>query len=191
MVRGLIIGMCLLAGSVSAQRELYVRPGLLSSSLTISPTFMLNRDESSYYLTGFLEGKLDNHLSFRGETHYHVGGSERIPYFKLASRTHFGIQYHLNKGNLDGYIGLMPGFMITQVNNDFNSLGENPVHVVPSFSTNIGVSYYVWKVVHFFANVTYVHSTVNEVRDVNSRADELMISAGLGFNINAVKQKKK
>ena len=84
----------------------------------------------------------------------------------------------------------MPGFTIAQVNRNFNQQGKNPVHFVPSFSANIGVTYYVWKVFNFFANVTYINSTVRGMdNSVNGRADELMISAGLGFNVNAVRAK--
>ena len=76
-----------------------------------------------------------------------------------------------------------------QIHGNFDASGENPLHVVPTFATNIGVTYYIWKFFNFFANVTYVHSTVRDIRNMNGRTDELMISAGLGLNINAVKVK--
>lgn len=190
MVKEFLVCICLLSFNADAQREVYIRPGLLNSALTFSPSIMLNRAESNYYLTGFLQGRLDNHLSFRGESHYLVGGSEKHPFFKMSSRTYFGIQYGLSKGNLDTYVGFMPGFTIAQVHRNFNEDGKNPVHVAPSFSANIGLTYYIWKVFNVFANVTYVNSTVYGMRtEINGRSDELMISAGLGFNINAVKAK--
>jgi len=190
MGKRLMIIACLMSYSSIAQKEVYIRAGLLNSALTYSPSLMLNRSESNYYVTGFLQGRLDKHLSFRGETHYLAGSSVKHSYFKLSSRTFFGLQYGVSKGNLDTYIGFMPGFTIAQVHRDFNEKGKNPVHFAPSFSANIGTTYYIWKVFNVFANVTYVHSTIRGMSTaINGRSDELMISAGLGFNVNAVRAK--
>jgi hypothetical protein len=181
--------MCLVAFSGMAQREDYIRPGLLKASATISPGWMLNKPELNYNVSGFLEGYLEKKLSLRGETHYFVDGKNDVPFYKFNSRTFFGVLYHVNKNNLDGHVGFMPGVSFIQVNGDLNSSGKNPVHVVPSFSANIGLTFYVWKFCHFFANATYVHSTINGLKDVDGRSDEFMISAGLGFNVNMLKAK--
>lgn len=177
--------------SISAlgQREQYVRPGLINSGLTITPSTMLNRNENNIYLSGHLEGRLDKHLSIRGETFYYIDGKNEIPYFNFNTRTFLGVLYHVNKGNLDSHIGFMPGMSIMQINGDLNTKGEMPYRVVPTFAANIGVTYYVWKFFNFFANVTYVHSTAHQVVRTNGRNDELMISAGLGLNVNAIKAK--
>ncbi len=187
MGKKLMIIMSLITFGSQAQQEVYIRGGLLSSSLTFSPSKMLNRNESNYYLTGFLQGRLDKHLSFRGETHFRVGGSAENPYFKLCGRTFFGLQYGVNKGNLDTYVGFMPGFTVAQINRTSADSGEPPVKLVPSFSANIGTTYYIWKFFNVFANVTYIHSTARGLENGYGRSDELMFSAGLGFNINAVK----
>lgn len=185
----IIIAMCLLTLTSSAQNEDYIRPGLLAASLTVSPSWMLNRDEVNYNLTGFLEGHLDKHISLRGETHYFLDGKKDSPFLKLNSRTLFGVQYHLNKNNLDGHIGLLPGLSIMQVNGVLNTDGRVSTHVVPTISMKAGVSYYVWKIFHFFADVTYVHSSIHGMDQINGRADELYISAGLGFNVNTIREK--
>lgn len=183
MVRVVLIVVFFSSFQAFAQREVYIRPGLISTGLTISPSQMLNRAESNYYLSGFITGRLDKHLSFRGESHYFVDGALDVPYFKSGLRTHFGLQYHLSKGNFDAHIGFLPGLAVQEVNGEVFS----PVHVTPSFSSNVGVTYYVWKFFNFFANVTYLHSTIHDVTGGNGRTDELMFSAGLGLNINTVK----
>lgn len=183
---------CLMTFNGTAQREDYIRPGLLRSSLTISPSWMLNKSEVNYNLTGFLEGYVDKHLSFRGESHYFVDGRDKNPFYKFNSQTYFGVLGHVNKNNFDAHLGFMPGFSINQVNGDFNTNGKNQIHFTPTFSTNIGCTYYIWKVFNVFANVTYVHSSITELdrsAGFNGRADELMISAGLGFYVNAIRNK--
>lgn len=189
MVRILISVFVTIVFGVLGQREQYVRPGLINAGLTITPSTMLNRNESNIYLSGHLEGRLDKHLSIRGETFYYVDGKNEVPYFNFNTRTFFGVLYHLNKGNFDSHIGFMPGMSVMQINGDFNTKGDMPYRVVPSMAANIGVTYYVWKFFNFFANVTYVHSTAHQVIRPGGRSDELMISAGLGLNVNTVKAK--
>lgn len=178
------------SGMVSAQEDIYVRPGLITATSTISPSFMLNRKEVNYYVTGFFDVRIDKNLSFRGETHYLTGSNKDTPYFRNNSRTHFGVQYHKSVKNFDSYIGFMPGFSVLQLTDDRSIGNEQMTRFVPGFTANIGVTYYVWKYFNFFANFTYHNTTVRGVTQTNNRADEFMISAGLGFNINAVKEKK-
>lgn len=189
MVRTLIVVFVCVVFRVFGQSEVYVRPGLLNAGLTITPSTMLNRNENNIYLSGHLEGRLDDRLSIRGETFYYIDGKNEIPYFNFNTRTFLGVLYHMNKGNFDSHVGFMPGMSVMQINGDYNHSNELPYRVVPSFAANVGVTYYVWKFFNFFANVTYVHSTANHVTVGNGRADELMVSAGLGLNVNTIKAK--
>lgn len=177
----------LLASSGIFGQETYVRPGLISTSLTISPSSMLNRSDNNYYLTGFLEGRVDKHLSFRGETHFFMDGEKEIPYFKRAARTYFGIQCHLPVKNFDPYIGFMPGVALLQLNTDRIGGEQQGIKAVPSVSFNLGASYYIWKYFHVFLNASYVKSTVYGFEETSGKSDELIFSAGLGLNINAKK----
>ena len=177
---------------VSAQEEAavekyYVRPGLITSTATISPSIMLNRNQINYYVTGFWQIRFHKNLTFRGEGHYLTGGNKDIPYFRNNGRAHFGVEYHKSVKNFDSYIGFMPGFSILQLTDDRSLADEQMLRFVPTFSANIGVTYYVWKYFNFFANFTYLNTTVRGVTKTNNRADEIMLSAGLGFNINAKK----
>jgi hypothetical protein len=54
-----------------------------------------------------------------------------------------------------------------------------------------GVSYYVWKYFHFFADLTYVNSTLRGTSFGSHKMDELILSAGLGFQINVKKSKSR
>jgi len=187
MVKLTIIAASLLSLGLYGQNKDYIGPGLLKSSLTISPSWMLNRPEINYYLSGFVEGYLERNISLRGETHYFVDGKREIPYLNRNSATYFGVLYHINKNNTDAHIGFMPGISIIQINSSSVSNTQNRTHVNPSFSINIGATVYIWKFCHFFTNITYIHTTLRGEGELNGRADELMISAGLGFNFNAIK----
>lgn len=180
---------CLVALNGTAQQEDYIQPGLIKSSLTISPSWMLNKPEANYYLTGFLEGYLTKHVSWRGETNYFIDGRDENPFYKFNSQTSFGVLAHVNKNNLDAHVGFMPGLSINQVNGDVNAQGKN--HFTPTFSINAGATYYMWKFFHVFANATYIHATINGLdreAGLDGRADEFMISAGLGFNLNLIRK---
>lgn len=189
MVRGMIVLMCMGVFTSTAQQDIYIRPGLLGAGTTISPSFMLNKSEMNYYITGFLEGFVDKHVSIRGETHYFVDGKEDLPFLKNSIRTHFGISYHRNHKNLDGFINFMPGAAIMQINGAYKPNGDIQTHVVPSFKVGVGVTYYVWKIFNFFAEVSYYNSTARNLNNVDGRTDELMISAGLAFNVNTIRAK--
>ena len=188
----IIAVLCLLAFSATAQKDDYIRPGLLKSSLTITPSWMLNKSDLNYNLTGFLEGYLDKHLSLRMESHYFMDGRNDDPFYKFNSQNYFGVLTHINKNNFDAHLGFMPGFSVNQVSGDLKTNGKHQIHFTPTFAINIGCTYYIWKVFNVFANATYVHSSISELNragGIDGRADEFMISAGLGFNVNTIRKK--
>ncbi len=189
MVRGMIIALCLVALNGTAQQETYIRPGLLRSTMTFSPSYMLNNTTTNYYVTGLLEGYLNENLSIRSEAHYLVGAKspELSPFFKNSIRASLGVQLHAPIGNFDSYLGFAPSFSVSQLNAEVDANGDHPFHFEPSFAIKAGFTYYVWKFFNFFAEATYYNTTVLNLDRINGRADELMISVGLGFNINTKK----
>lgn len=172
----------------------YRQPGLLSASMTFSPGTMLNRKSNNFYLSGFAEYQLDNKVSLRGDSYVFLNSSDAIPFVQQGFRTYFGAFYHLNQAlysNWDVKIGFQPGVSIMQPELwVVNSPGVEPqsrYHVSPSFSISTGVDYYVWKYFHFFANLAYVNSTMRGLPDGGEKTDELLFSAGLGFQIQTRK----
>lgn len=167
-------------------QELYIRQGLIKASATISPGKMLNRPTSTIYLSGFAEYHVEKNVSLRGETFWYVDGESANAnpdlHFDRASRTYFGVFYHLNKRNWDNYLGFQPGISI--IKPQFAGRTE----VVPSFAITLGTSYFVWKFFHFFANVSYLNSSLRDFSDGTRKADELVLSAGLGFQVNTKKK---
>lgn len=188
MVRIILCAMIFFNGSSGYSQESYIQPGLLKASATIAPSKMLNRTVDNIYLSGFLEYHLDKRLSLRGDTYWYIdGNAEKTTDEKLsgASRTYFGLFYHLNKTNWDNYFGLQSGISLLR----FSAISPT-ISVSPSFALTAGTSFFVWKYFHFFANLTYVNSSARGIPGGSRKADELIMSAGLGFQINTKRSGK-
>ena len=187
MVKCIFALICFSSLRAGAQQEIYIRPGLLATSMTISPSVMLNQNFKNTYLTGFFEGFLDKRISFRGEGNLMIGSSGEDNYYEGGFRTTAGFLVHTNKDNLDAHIGLMPGLSIARLTNNISIEGDSRLMIAPVISLNAGGAFYMWKYAHVFINITYTSTNYRQVyRNINGRADELMFSVGLGFNINAL-----
>ena len=178
--RFLLVFLLSFTQSATAQEESYIQPGLLAASLTYSPSTMLNRPVNNFYVSGFAEYFIDSKFSFRGDSYLFRTNSFTNIFMTDAFRSYFGVAYHINKGNWDTHVGIQPG--ITIMNRKvFRSKIE------PSAALRLGTTYYVWKYFHFFANLTYVRSRVRVPDTGIFDADELLFSAGLGFQIQTKK----
>lgn len=191
MVRTLMI--CVLIGFSLNAQESYLKDGLLKASATITPSEMLATDQSNFYMSGFLEYHMTKSTSFRGEGFMFVDGkkAEGLRPLNGGMRVFFSGNYHWNKNNFDYAIGAGPGVSILRLlNGDPDAVyitSPYEVKAIPSFILQTGVTYYVWKYFHFFANVSYVatpatHMYAGAVKRINN-LDEIMISAGLGFQL--------
>lgn len=192
MVRSIII-IALVSFTAFGQEDVYLKDGLLKASATITPSMMLASDQSNFYVSGFLEYHMTKSTSFRGESFMYVDGSisDGLRWINGGMRTFVSGQYHWNKKNFDYSIGCGPGLSVLRVLNSDPDLiyitSPYEIKYIPSFIAQTGVSYYVWKYFHFFANVSYVatpatHMYTGAVHRTHN-LDEFMISAGLGFQL--------
>lgn len=165
-----------------------IRPGLIRSQLTISPSYMFSDKQSYFYFHGNLEGYLNTNLSLAGEAYYYLGNlSSENSQFDFNHSIFFGTSWHFIKNNNDLYIGIQPGISITRLNKEENNLSKTSTGINPLFSSLIGYNLFVNKVFHFFIQTRI--NLGNHNYDVHKNLAEFRISAGLGFNINTVKQK--
>jgi len=171
--------------------EIYFRPGLVKASATITPGRMLQNKANSIYLNGFLEYVVDNNYSFRGEifqfvdARYSTNSTFTNPNY--MNRIYFGGFRHFGKRNFKIATGVQMGVLMADY--DYSSPTERQFYVAPSFAFKVGADYYVWDFFHFFANLTYVNSNIRGTQTGTHKMDELLFSAGLGFQINTVKSK--
>ena len=200
MVRSILyISLCLMTNFVFSQdvinqkkedvSELYFRKGLVKATATISPGKMLQNKANSMYISGFLEYALSNKYSLRGDVFQFVDAtysdaSQLEPLF--MNRLYFGAFRHFGKKNLKFYLGAQHGMTFMQYYHSFNQ--GNKFSIAPSFSLKAGTTFYVWKYFNFFADVTYVNSATRGLMFGSQRMDELIFSAGLGFQINTIKK---
>lgn len=181
MVRSLAI--MLLCTGLSLAQESFQERRLLASSMTISPSKMLNRDQSNIYLSGFLEWHFDANVSFRGDTYLFIDSNADDPFVYQAFRNYFGVQYNHWTGNWVNSIGFQPGVTVMESNLvDENGLSHGS-KLSPSMALRVGTSYYFWKYFHFFANVSYTKSKLTGIPRSPHGTDEIFFSAGLGFQI--------
>jgi hypothetical protein len=168
----------------------YFNPGLIKASATIAPGRMLQNKANSINLSGFLEYVVDKNYSFRGDIFQFIDAgysSKTLIEPTFQNRLFFGAFRYFGKNNLKFYTGLQMGTTITTYNQSWFT--GNRTHVAPSYALKSGVSYYVWKYFHFFADLTYVNSTLRGTSFGSHRMDELIFSAGLGFQVNIIKSK--
>lgn len=191
MVRKTLIASVLLAMNVvmvHAQED-YIQAGLLKGTATISPSTMLNRSVNNVYISGFLEYHLTKNLSLRGESYWFVDGTSKTESNNLfvgkGMRTYAGAFYHFNKNNWDKYIGFQPGIALMEPLTSIQS--DAKLQACPSMALHVGSTYYVWKYFNFFVDLAYVKSTYHGLQTGAQKTDELILSAGLGFQIQTKK----
>jgi hypothetical protein len=166
----------------------YFGSGLIKASATIAPGRMIQNHANSINLSGFLEYVVDKNYSFRGDVIQFIDAgysSKTLIEPTFQNRLFFGAFRHFGKNNLKFYSGLQMGTTITTYNQSWFT--GNRTHVAPSYALKGGVTYYVWKYFHFFADLTYANSTLRGTSFGSHRMDELVFSAGLGFQINVKK----
>ena len=67
---------------------------------------------------------------------------------------------------------------------------ESVMKASPAISVATGFNFYVWRYIHFMANVKYVHAKHATEWGTNYALDEFRISFGLGWNVNMIKRRK-
>ncbi len=168
-------------------------PGLLSASATYAPGFMLNRDQTNFHLNAFAEYHLNWRVSVKSDSYWFLNSPNEKTHELQMLRSYFGMFYHFNTdpfSNWDLKLGVMPGITYSRQEEALDSFGYvQSKSFAPSVSVALGFDYYVWKYFHFFTQLSYVNSTARGLLHGSQRMDEMLISAGLGFQIPTFPQK--
>lgn len=171
-----------------AQDENYLRPGLIRSYLTITPSAMLGEKLNQIYLHGCLEYYFNEKYSFSGDSYVFVG--QQAPdrqRFEYLHSSFFGLNRHFTKGNHDVYIGFYPGFGISRLSNLNSNLPvERTEEVSPLVGFGAGYNFYFYKYFHFFLHNRVVLGS--HLQDEPVSLNEYRFSVGLGFNLNLIKR---
>lgn len=173
-----------------------LRKGLLRAQATLSPGWTIADGNTNLYLQGDMEYYLQDKISLKGDVSYFLD-TQGNGYLKHNHSIFFGAQYHFPYKRFDPYIGFHPGISLVQARNPDRGTPEVPVaypesvfKVSPAISVATGFNFYVWRYIHFMANVKYIHATHPTEWGTNYALDEFRVSFGLGWNVNMIKQKK-
>lgn len=179
----------LVVSIVKAQdNDPFVRKGLLKATATISPGFMLNRNITNIYVSGELEYFLENKISVRGDGLWYRDSQQDIPFLKQNSMVFFGALYHFSKNKHDVFIGIQPGAILSQPNVLDTSLVNYPAQINPGISIIAGYTFYVWDYCNFFLNARYLNTKYVGTSKGPIHLDEIILSAGLGFQLHTRKK---
>jgi len=175
---------------------------MLRTGLSFAPGFMIN-GMSNAYISGVLEYCISDHVSISSTAYYFLNSRrEAMPELaelKMNHQLYTGFQYHLLKDKaFDPYIGLEPGFALTQtrdlypVNIEFPSVTEvreSNISMNPMLSLDAGFNIYAVKFFHLFVNVRY--ATGRHLGGPTAyNLSEFTTSFGLGLNANFWNRKK-
>lgn len=164
-----------------------IRPGLIRAMGTISPSKMLGNNGAYFYLHGNLEIYFNKRISFCGDIYSFSGAINKTADFDYNHNLFYGLLVHLTKNRNDLYVGIQPGISVTKLNAGAHGITKTQSGVNPVFSAAIGDNFYVSRFFNFFVQTRLIigeHSY-----DIHKDISELRLSAGLGFNINALRKK--
>ncbi|MFZ1686960.1 MAG: hypothetical protein WAU70_06050 [Flavobacteriales bacterium] len=170
------------------QQEPFATRGLFSASASIGPGFMVDHPLTNIYITGDADFFLEDHISLHGSASWFVGAQQDSTFLKENSRLSFGPVYHWMKGGLDLGLGFMPGVSLTQLEPAGEDGPAAPLKLLPNISLSGSATYYVWKYMHFFANVRYVHAQYAAAPMEPLSLDEFVVTAGLGWQFRMWKK---
>lgn len=182
----------LLVGSfpfAKAQDSTIIRKGLIRAQLTLSPSYAFAEKQSYFYLHGNLEAYLSDKLSVVGDSYSSLGAvSSNNTLFDFKHSGFFGTNFHFTKNTNDFYLGFQPGLSYAQLSPAENNLTETKAGINPLLSAVVGYNFFINKFFHFFIQTRIITGQHNY--DVNKDLTEFYFSAGLGFNVNAIKKGK-
>jgi hypothetical protein len=174
---------------------------MIRTGLSFAPGFMLN-GMSNVYISGVLEYYIADRVSISSTAYYFLNSrKEAMPELKMNHQLYTGVQYHLLKDRaFDPYIGLEPGFALTQTKDVYPLDVEAPVYMMevresnisanPMLSLDAGFNIYAVKFFHLFVNLRY--ATGKHLGGPTAyNLSEFTTSFGLGLNANFFNRKKK
>lgn len=163
-----------------------IRPGLVSTQLTLAPAIAFDGTNAPFYLHGGLEVFFSEKVSFEGSAFLSLGSMNGgSSFFEYNHSLFWGANYHFTRDNHDFYIGAQPGLSFTK--NAATAFDNHPpiAGVNPMLSATMGYQFFFFKFMHFFVQSRLVlgQHHFDFARDLG----ELRFSAGLGFNLNALR----
>lgn len=170
---------------LKAQDEIIIKPGLIRTEVTITPSYWFSAKQTTFYLHGVIEGYLEKNISLAGEGYMSLGSGSSNYTFDYNHSIFWGINYHFIKNNNDVYVGLQPGLSFAKLNSIENNLTTATAGVNPLISALVGYNFYINKAFHFSIQTRIITGQHNY--DARKDLTEIRFSIGLGLNLNTIK----
>lgn len=184
VIRSIAISFLLCSGFAMKGQSDIVRTGLVSAMATISPSTMLSGNGQYFYLHGDLNVYLNEKVSVGGETYFFAGNISGPSLFAYNHKVFFGTAIHKATGRNDLYLAFHPGVSFTKLKPETFSWMDMQTGINPILSVSVGDNFFISDYFHFFVQVKLLLGEHNY--DIHQNLSELLLSAGLGFNINAL-----
>lgn len=161
------------------------RSGLVKGTASFYKGITTNETNGSYvYLGGNLEYFMTDLYSIRGNGYYLIQqGKGSFESNQGSFLLNIGFNRYFPKGRWSPFIGTFTGITYYRETSDqlVNMMMLYPTSaIIPNFGLIGGVQFYVFDYFHFFAEAGYLYQ-LNPFH--NRTNDQILISAGLGFNL--------
>jgi hypothetical protein len=186
---------CLLGYGLNAQQpddSTFVKKGLLRTFGCFAFDYRTHQSVWDYRLHGYLEYFSEKKISVVGEYQYYLDSGTDFPVISKNFSLGCGIAYHWPKKRIDPYVFMMSigNFYQAQVMVDSTIVkDEINTEASPGMAIGGGITFYVWKHIHFFLQFRY-HRTVIYSPIIIEDMDSFSVSYGVGLNLFTGKKNK-
>jgi hypothetical protein len=190
VARIITTGLLLMASLSFAQQNRDFTSGRpLKLNLALNQGFMLQHKNTNLYVSGNLEYFPEKNISIRGDCFWYIDSRQKNPVLNRNAMILFGGLLHLPKGRNDFYAGLQPGLSYTKPNDPLQEGNNMSWRLMPVLSISAGYTLFFAKYCNFFLAANYNISRYRGGNAGSIKLDEIMISGGLGFQINTKRLK--
>lgn len=150
------------------------RNGLIQTTATLYPSWMLNHAVRNNYVGGHLVYYFEDRFSFRGDLLAYIDAQTEAKYLQKHIESTAGFGYHFGKKRWDPYVYAQIGLAAVQLQ------GSDKTDMQPVTGLSFGVNYHVAPYFYFYAETVYRH-----MRDPlrPSNLDQFLLTGGLGLQL--------
>lgn len=175
-----------------ADDESFVQPGLMKAFGCFAFDYRPHQNTWDYRLHGFLEYYLEKKISVMGEVYHYLDSNKDFPVIHKNFSVGTGLGYHWSRKRVNPYVFMMAigNFYESQIQTDSGEVIRDqmtPNSGNPGLALGGGISLYVWKYFHFFAQIRYHHTFIYSAIQIKNM-DAFSVSYGLGFNFHTKKK---
>lgn len=176
---GLLVCLMVVLHTSAQQLELGERQGLLQATGSLYPSVMLNHAVRNNYAGGHFAYYVDDHYSFRGEFLGYVDAQTDEKYIKKHLQVQAGFGRHFPVKRWDPFVYGQMGLAAIQLQ------GSTESYLRPNVGLVAGAHYNVSHFFYFYAECAFTH--MKDPERMNN-LDQLLVTAGLGFQLPTKKK---